>query len=100
MSSRTPLEPCPFCGSSNIKNGDGGMPTWAQCPDCGAEGPSARSWGQAVLWWNRRTRDARIAELEAALAFYAARKNYDVPRDRPAVLSDDGERARKALEGK
>lgn len=67
------LEPCPFCGSLNVTVSNTHTPSyWAECEDCGAQGPSstypkreARSragvrrqhkaaLSEAVERWNRR----------------------------------------------
>jgi Lar family restriction alleviation protein len=51
------LEPCPFCGSSDIRifETGGGSRAYAFCDGCDAEGPLG--WGdtdEAIRLWNTR----------------------------------------------
>ena len=61
------LEPCPFCGSSDVHVG--GMIPWVECADCGACGPVAQPLAEneiAERLWNTRTPNTRaLAALEA-----------------------------------
>ena len=44
--------PCPFCASTEFGYREQ-YKVW--CSDCGAEGPDAEGWDEAVLAWNQRT---------------------------------------------
>lgn len=47
------LKPCPFCGwPANIIGVVGVF--YAQCRDCGAEGPTEETEDAAIAAWNRR----------------------------------------------
>lgn len=73
------LLPCPFCGgSASIEQyGDARQSTIYRCDNCSCSLETGEEWGHGRLWNKRAAlashtsalaeRDARIAELEAAL---------------------------------
>lgn len=53
------LKPCPFCGSSNVKNewvyaGTDLEEYWVECMNCGGKGPWDSDQQQAIEEWNTR----------------------------------------------
>lgn len=54
----TELEPCPFCGCTDISVDDNGHDEWLKCDWCGATGgvdPAPELEGKSLAWhWNRR----------------------------------------------
>lgn len=61
------LNPCPFCGSSNIQNdcysasyciGVSVDDCFDYCKDCDAQGPAASNEAEAHCRWNARGRDS------------------------------------------
>ena len=97
------LKPCPFCGSNEGVVFD--SPEYVACVTCGFEGVAVQDFNRRPIEDELR---ARVAELEAALEWYADIKNYlrgapgeYTPREfiTPMWLCDVGERARKALKG-
>lgn len=46
------LNPCPFCGSSNVEIGNLNTPFYVHCKDCGANGPPSNDRVIAGLAWN------------------------------------------------
>src|ERR1700761_6568542 len=63
------LSPCPFCGADDIAmhpndiaasgsqmaTQDGAQVQYAHCDGCGAEGPQAFTYEEAVAGWNQRS---------------------------------------------
>lgn len=55
----TDLNPCPFCGSANVKTHEYHNPdedAFCQCHDCSSCGPSARTAKGAAEAWNKAAR--------------------------------------------
>jgi hypothetical protein len=46
------LLPCPFCGAEG-ENGHTAV-WWVSCVECGADGPTADTEGEAAVAWNTR----------------------------------------------
>lgn len=80
VSAEDAAQPCPFCGSHNVSDGEalcstpgGGSASQSMCFDCGAYGPLARlaegeiDYGstKAKAAWNRRTPPAPAAAPQA-----------------------------------
>ena len=59
MSDKIKLQPCPFCGTSDLlgfePSHEGGW-TVVKCRKCGCSGSTGRSTSEqeAIAWWNRR----------------------------------------------
>ena len=77
MSQEQTLEPCPFCGSSDIRmhvygeSTPGEPDAFAQCHDCTTTGPNGHDRASATEAWNRRaalsaTQPAQAAQGEPA----------------------------------
>lgn len=51
----TTLNPCPFCGNTNIEPAPGmGFPVWVKCGQCECTGPSKLTGREADQAWNDR----------------------------------------------
>jgi len=66
MTDQKTLEPCPFCGGSDIKVHSydhvliGGEPdAFAQCHDCSTTGPNGKTEAEAADAWNTRAARAQ-----------------------------------------
>ena len=49
-----PLQPCPFCGSSDLRINSDIDPKFVACNKCWAFGPTAPTVAQATERWNKR----------------------------------------------
>ncbi|WP_083519443.1 Lar family restriction alleviation protein [Bradyrhizobium jicamae] len=49
-----PLQPCPFCGGSEVWINSDIVPKFVACRKCWAFGPSAPTVTQAAERWNKR----------------------------------------------
>lgn len=59
------LEPCPFCGSTQVGCGGAVGSTMIQCSHCGAEGPLSENPSRAAIAWNRRASQQSAAQATA-----------------------------------
>lgn len=50
----TKLEPCPFDASKKLTVDHFDDDYHVRCEECGATGPSRRTWAEAVKAWNTR----------------------------------------------
>lgn len=66
------LEPCPFCGSSDIRmhvygeSTPGEPDAFAQCHDCTTTGPNGHDRASATEAWNRRAALSATQQAQAA----------------------------------
>ena len=49
------MQPCPFCGSTQVDLTESDVLIWARCMECHAEGSPADTMDQAIDNWNTRT---------------------------------------------
>lgn len=60
------LEPCPFCDSSDVEITNTHSPSyWAECNNCGAQGPSGRTSSVRIA---RKTKSAVRRQHEEAFS--------------------------------
>lgn len=52
------LKPCPFCGSSDVRDASGMSVSQLYCHDCGAHGPASRPHRLPQTFWNERPGEA------------------------------------------
>ena len=62
------LKPCPICRSARIKLQEGDDWVYAECLDCGTDGPVDEDPDKAKALWNTRAPDPELATLRAQLA--------------------------------
>jgi len=105
------LRPCPFCGDKKPNVHQCSKQYWVECVVCHANTMIGKNEQLAIRAWNIRPIEdglrARIAELEAALKWYADRANYAENPNAdlryieggPGTIvdADYGKRAREAL---
>lgn len=48
------LQPCPFCGSTDLHEYDQEGIAWVGCNNCNAEGPTTELLWEARVVWNER----------------------------------------------
>ena len=54
------IKPCPFCGCNKAVTwhiGHRDLPWMVECMGCMAEGPWAKTEGEAIELWNRRVKE-------------------------------------------
>lgn len=96
MSKHVTVNPCPFCGSSNILELSGHSVSWMVCDDCKAEGPVG-----TVSWDSRAPSpafEAMVEALEEILDYGGGADNaleddYVMDRARTALALARGEQS-------
>lgn len=69
MQSQYELEPCPFCGETELELQEAANPSYQlvkfiACPSCHTDGPPGHSEDDAVARWNRRWQPLPILHQE------------------------------------